>query len=459
MRIFIFFIASLWSFAMLAQDENLQYRDFIYKDNIKSVRFHLDGLYLSYPIIDLNSSAQLILSFDDMDGDVKDYTYTFVHCNKDWTPSDLLERDYLDGYSEEFIDDYDFAFNTYTSYTHFWLILPNEDMRFTKSGNYLLKVYDDDDGTLAITRRFLVVDSQFEVIPTAVNPTQVEKSKTHHEIDFRVIDKNEKIQRPAVEITASLIQNGRWDNAIENLSPTYVRNRSIIFDYQDKITFLAGKEFRYFDIRTLNYRSNGVATINQYEDRYEVLLEEDKKRPHKAYLFLKDANGQFIIENIDRGGNSGAAINIQPLNNRQDNTEREEVFEDVFSQDRTRDSESNIRSDYAFVQFYLESPSPIYEQDVYIFGALTDWRIQEDYKMQYDDVLTAYTAEVLLKQGRYDYIYVTVPNGEDTYTYSTEETEGSWYEASNDYSILIYYRPFGTRYDQLVSVYTFSIPD
>lgn len=453
------FLLLFFSYSLLpAQDENLQYRDFIYQDNIKSVRFHLDGLYLSYPIIDLNSSASLLLTFDDLDGDVKDYAYTFVHCDKDWTPSDLSENEYLDGYSEEIIDTYDFAFNTKTSYTHFWLTLPNQYMRFTKSGNYLLKIYnDEDDRTLALTRRFMVVDSKFEVVPDAVNPAMVDKIKTHHEIDFRVIDKNESIRSPAVEISANVIQNGRWDNAIEDLKPAYVRNRAVVFDHQDKIVFEAGKEFRFFDMRTLQSRSNGVEIINQFDDHYEVLLQKDKKRFNKAYLYRRDANGQFIIENVDRGG-SGSAISIRPLNNNNDEEqELTDEFEDVFAQDRTRDSDANVRSDYAYVEFLLDSPGPIYDQEVYVFGALTDWRIQEDFRMEYNDEIVGYTLETFLKQGRYDYMYVSVPNDADTYT--LEEIEGSWYEAVNDYTILVYYRPFGTRYDQLVSAYTFTIPE
>ena len=40
------------------------------------------------------------LSFDDIDGDVKQYSITFVHCNADWTPSDLMISEYLNGFFE-----------------------------------------------------------------------------------------------------------------------------------------------------------------------------------------------------------------------------------------------------------------------------------------------------------------------------------------------------------------------
>ncbi|HRF41506.1 MAG TPA: hypothetical protein PK198_22085, partial [Saprospiraceae bacterium] len=62
---------ALLSFSLLlpAQDEGLAYEDRIYKSNIRSVLFHVNGLVLTQPIIDLSTGVALQLTFDDMDAD------------------------------------------------------------------------------------------------------------------------------------------------------------------------------------------------------------------------------------------------------------------------------------------------------------------------------------------------------------------------------------------------------
>lgn len=421
MKNILLFILFLCPFVTKTQDENIKHQDYIYKDFIKSVKFSLNGLQLSYPIIDMQSSSTLMLSFDDMDADVKDYSYTFTHYNADWTPSDLSDSEYIDGYTDETIDEYNYSFSTLASFTHYDLIIPNEDMTWTKSGNYLLKVYiEDDEKTLAITRRFMVVDNQVQVVPNPVGPAFVSKIKTHHEIDFKVIDREEMVRSPRTEIRAAILQNGRWDNAITDIEPFVIKGKEIVFDYQDKIVFPAGREFRYVDLRSFRYENHGIQEIEEYEDGYVITLLPEKKRQNQVYLRHLDANGQFLIENID------------------------------FQRDH------DLRSDYADVYFQLYSPQPIYETEVYLFGAMTDWQILPRYKMVYNDEITSYVGKFELKQGRYDYLYAAVPKGKEVPMF--DETEGSWYEASNDYSILIYYRPFGTRYDQLISAYTLDIP-
>ncbi len=113
-------------------------------------------------------------------------------------------------------------------------------------------------------------------------------------------------------------------------------------------------------------------------------------------------------------------------------------------------TQHSLEADYVKVLFTLKVDKP-YDSDVYLFGGFTNWALQDKYKMTYDPAHQAYFADVLLKQGFYDYIYVLA--NEDG---SADETtiEGNWYEATNDYTILIYHTPFGSRYDELVAAVT-----
>lgn len=420
MRKLLLLLFSAISLQLAAQDEQLRNYDYVYVKNIKSVQFHIEGLFLTLPLIGLYSNDRLEFSFDDLGLDVKDYIYTIVHCDINWNPSQLSEMEYIDGFTEEIFDEYRFSFKTITPFTHYRMYLPNEHMRFTKSGNYLLKVYDnEDEKKLVITRRFMVADRQVLISPRVVSPAKVSKFKTHQEIDFTVDHPKLKIRSPRQEIKAVILQNGRWDNAISDQVPLFTRLNQMVFDYQDKIVFPAGKEFRYLDLRSLQYRSEGISVIERYDDRFEVILFKDEKRFNKPYFSRRDLNGKFVIESLD-------------------------------------ERNPDLSGDYAHVLFSLYSPAPVYDKEIYLFGAISDWQIKESFKMHYNNAVNAYVAKILLKQGYYDYTYAAVPKEGKDHTPDLQEIEGTWYETENEYTILIYYRPFGSRYDQLVGALTIN---
>lgn len=413
----LFLLISIIGFS---QDAGLRYDDYIYKDNIKSVQFHIDGLFTSYPIIDLGANAALAFSFDDIDADVKNYTYTLVHCDQDWRPSNLSEMEYIDGFVEDRIDAYEFSFKTITPFTHYRLYLPNQNQAFTKSGNYLLKVYEDEgEKTLAITRRFVVVEPVVRIAPQMVRPSTVSKMRTHQELDFVVDFDRLNIRSPQQEVRATVLQNGRWDNAVYNVAPLFFRGTQLIFDYQDKIVFPAGKEFRYLDLRSLRTRSENIAEIQQLNNTIDVLLYKDEKRFDKVYLNRRDLNGQFVIESFDQ-------------------------------------QDYELSGNYADVLFTLYSPEPLYDYDIYLFGELSDWRADERFKMAYNNSVNGYVAKVKLKQGYYDYAYAAVKRDAKQKTPDLGEIEGHWYETENQYTVLIYYRPFGERYDRVIGAVTFT---
>ena len=407
---------TILTFSLFSQDTNLKNFDHVYKDNIRSVKLHLNGAFLSIPIVDLRSSAQLVLSFDDMSEDVSDYTYTIVHCNQDWSPSDLEELDYLDGFNGERIREYDFSFNTLTDYTHYDLLLPNEDIRWLVSGNYLVHIFsDDEDQAPIITRRFMVSESLMRIIPDMVSASKVSKYKTHQELDFVVDFKGLEIDNTQREITACVLQNGRWDNAITDLKPLFTRGDNMIFDYQDKIIFPAGKEFRYLDIRTFRYMREGIADIMRMDTYFDVVAQREESRAFQNFQTYNDINGNFVIESLD-------------------------------------DNNSDLKGDYAKVLFALGVDRELLDTDVYVVGGLTDWELKKEFKMVYNPAVGSYVAQAFLKQGYYNYYYATVPAGEKIMNF--EEFEGNWHQTENTYTILVYYRPFGARYDRLAAVRT-----
>ncbi len=404
-----------------AQQDDLKNYDHVYRDNIRSIKFHINGLFTSYPIVELNSSNQLLLSFDDLDADAKNYVYSFIHCDRDWQPSQLTEMEYLDGFSAEQINDFRFSFKTIKAYTHYEVLLPNNYVKWTKSGNYLLVVYEyGQQKTPVFTRRFMVVDSRVRITPQMVRPAKASKTRTHQEIDFAVDHDKFPLRNPRQEIKATILQNGRWDNAIQEVEPLFLRTNLMLFDYQDRIVFPGGKEFRSLDMRSLRRLAQNISSIERLDTIFEITLFKDQKRAGQSYLTVPDLNGNFVIESFDENNN-------------------------------------DLSSDYARVLFALYSPQPIYDKEIFVVGSFCDWEMTDMNKMVYNNIINAYVTKITMKQGFYDYAYGVRPaNDAKAYSPDLSEIEGDWHETENQYTILIYYRPFGERYDQLVGAVTFQ---
>lgn len=418
---FVFTLNSLFCQEEYVNDENLiRNYDHVYIDDIKTVQFHLVNIPFSNPIINLTNGSALVLTFDDLNDQAYDYTYEIIHCNSDWTQSELTELDYLNGFNNEVITNYEFSSNTLTNYINYRLVIPNQNTRLTKSGNYLLHIYEDGDKELPVlTRRFMVVENKMQIIPKLARTGSVSKSRTHQEIDFSVNHKGITINNPYTEVKVAVLQNGRWDNAITGVKPLFIREEQLVYDYQGKIIFPAGKEFRNFNIQSLRFKTERVARIVEDKvDKYHIQLFSDKDRSSDSYMFFNDLNGKFLIENDDRAVNG------------------------------------RIGADYAWVHLSLVADQEYEDANVYLFGGLTDWQIHDDFKLEYNAEQRIYTTKVFLKQGYYDYTYAYVRGAGSQPDLS--ELEGNWYETENEYQILVYYRPIGSRYDRLMAVSTVS---
>jgi hypothetical protein len=400
-----------------AQSDKLKAVDSIYSPNIQTVRFFAGGNPTSTPIMDLKN-GRLSLVFDDLDVDVKDLMFSVEQYNRNWQPSKLDKLEYIEGIPEERITNYKNAFTTNVPYMHYSLTFPTETMRLTKSGNYLLKVFEDNaEKKVILTRRFVVYETIIVPVPQITFASTL-KYNTHHEMDVIVDPKQFRVQNPINDLRVTVLQNGRWDNAVSLMKPSHVMGEKIMFDYQDSISFPAGKEWRYVDLRSTRFRSERVQSIDKGDETWEYMLRNDLDRSREPYLIYPDLNGGYFIETTDFQ-NTG---------------------DDV------------VRADYVNVHFNLFRKSEVDEADVYVFGALSDWKIDERFKLTYDERKKIYEADILLKQGFYNYNYITVPK--NTKQLDMETLEGNWFETENEYTFLLYFTPFGSRHDRVIGYYT-----
>ncbi len=408
---FLIFLAVLLLTGRISGQDIGSYQDYR-PEGIKSVRLHREEWNLSYPIIELGSGEKLILHFDLLGESIETYYYTFIHCDKDWNPSRVYESEYLEGFTENQVQDYDMSFNTTVNYIHYSLSFPNNDVSFRISGNYMIKVYPfGEPDAPVITKRFMVSEAAAPISATTLRSKLAGYYQTGQQVDFRVNHASLDIQDPYNTIYSTVLQNGRWDNARKNLKPDFTGNYSLEYNgLSDLNIFPGGSEYRYFDIKSIRYQSEYIKRIENLYGYYHIELRESENRAARQYFYWQDFNGKYYIAHQE---------GIDP----------------------------NTDADYVYVYFTLPSKFSV-AGDVYIFGELTNWDFNEGNRMHYNSERGAYECRLLLKQGWYNYMYAMKNESLSASIFS--KFEGDHYETENDYLILTYYRDPNGRYDRLI---------
>jgi len=286
-------------FLFFGNNLSAQTPDSIYTNNITTVRLYNYGNQLTLPIINLNSNEQVELDFDDLDADVKYYYYTYQLCNSDWTPANLGQFDYIKGFTQLRINNYRFSSIALTRYTHYQAILPDRSCYPTRSGNYLLKVYlNGDTSKLAFTKRLMVVDNKVAIAAREVQPFAPEFSRTHQKLQFTIDVKGLNSFNAAQQIKVVVLQNYRWDIAMKNLAPAFIRGSTLEYNSENSGIFPAGKEWRWLDLRDFHLQSDRVLTADYNKKSTDVFLRPDGPLAGERYVYYRDNNGMSIIEAI-----------------------------------------------------------------------------------------------------------------------------------------------------------------
>lgn len=396
--------------------EFFRYEDYTYNNSIKTILLYKEGFELAPPLIQLGSEEKLKLSFDDLSDEYKTYKYTIIHCDANWKPSDMMFAEYVNGFTDDYIDTYSASFNTLQKYYHYELTFPTENLRPTKSGNYILKVFKDEDTeeNLVFTRRFMIFEQHVDVTGEVKRATSNYDRDYKQEVDFAIAYNNYSISSPYSNLKVVLTQNDRWDNAISDLKPKYVKNNVLDYDYDDGNTFNGGNEFRHFDIKSVQFISDRIRKITTDSLGYQVYLMPDIRRSFTVYFSMQDINGKKFIKTDEAIKNP------------------------------------DLEGEYVYVHFTLPYYESVSGGNIYIFGALTDWHYRKEAIMKYNKSIEAYEGTLYLKQGYYNYEYVLLKNNESV----GDETfmEGNHYDTENDYTIYVYHQEQGTTFDKLIAV-------
>lgn len=393
------------------------YQNAVFRDEIKSVQLYREGNELSNPVFELGSDVRLLLKFDDLAEDVKNYSYTIIHCDASWNESYIQQNEYLAGFPDNPVTDYAMSFNTTIKFVNYQLTIPNDDCSLKYSGNYALIVFEGNDRkNLVLIQRFYVVEPKVRIEGTVKKATFDPFNGENQEVDFKIINEQLRLLNPQEDIKVVLMQNRRWDNAVLGLKPRFIQNNVLSYDYDKENVFPGGNEFRYFDIRTKRYNGENIESIKFMRPYFHVTILPEGIRNNKKFMPYKEMNGNFVIESLDRV------------------------------------TDTDTECDYFFVHFYLPMQSQLVGGTVNVFGALTGWNANKTNEMKWNYETAGYELSLLLKQGYYNYQYVYVSEGAKKA--DSVNLEGSFFLTENEYEIFAYYRDPASRYDRLVGFVT-----
>ena len=376
--------------------------------NIKTVSFVQNNQNV-VPIFQLGDAFQL--QFDDLYGNDASYFYEIVHCDYNWNPSDIQKRDYLQGFDNQRIQESSSSFNCLQIYTHYRLLFPNSTTQLKISGNYILKILNEDK-EVVFSRKFIVYEN------LATVPIQIKRARTvtnldtKHNLEFTIKSNVINFQNPLKNIKTVLLQNGKFNNAISNIKPQFTIGNDLVYKYDTPTQFWAGNEFLYFDNKEIRVASNTISRVDSQKDIYSSYLFTNEARANFNYSNNEDINGNFVIRRL-------------------------------FAEN------SDVEADYAWVYFSLSAP--LFRSSdgaIYVTGMFNNYALTAENKMEYNPEKAIYEKAILIKQGFTNFEYLAVkPNGSID---SENAIDGNYFQTENEYTVLVYYKEDTDRFTRII---------
>jgi hypothetical protein len=390
--------------------------DKIYKPYIATAQLYQYGNQTSLPVYNLHGGDRFQLEFDDLDANYKSYYYTYQLCDYNWQPVNLSTFDFIKGFTQNRLTTYRYSSVALTRYTHYQAILPDNNSLPIKSGNYILKVYiNGDTANLAFTKRLLVVDAKASINASVVQLLGAQNFTTYQKVRFTITTADINAFSAAQQVKVVILQNSRWDNAQKDIVPTFVRGNVLDYSNESIAQFPGGKEWRWLDLRSFRLQSERIDHSDYGKTFTNMYMLTDVDRSAQRYVYFADFNGRYSIMTYE---------SINPF----------------------------WQGDYASVKFSF-APSegkPFDKKDIYLSAQFTNYENSEKYKMIFNQEKGIYETSAFLKQGYYSYTYTLVD--ENGVADKTNLLEGNYWETENDYTILVYYKSFTDRSDQLIGV-------
>jgi hypothetical protein len=354
-------------------------------------------------------NESLYLSFDDVSGDENFYYYKIIHCDFDWNRSKLLKSEYLEGNDDNLIEDIQSSYGTLQRYTNYKLSLPNNDVSFKISGNFILEILDTDDN-IVLERKFLILNEKISVDLNVYPSQNKDKFYTHQNVQFIINTNRYKIRNPDKDIKVTILQNDQWDNQKIILKPQFIEKDRLIYRYDEESEFEGGNEYLFFDTKDLRSTNQNISFVRK-ENVFQHFLFTDNPRNNLNYSNYSDINGNF-------------------------------------NPNTTLGENSDHESDYSIVYFSLARQFVIDNSKIYIYGKFNNYELTDENEMIYNPSLETFEGILLLKQGFYNYKYIIKKND----MILKNQISGSFFQTENSYTVLVYKKGFEDFYDMLIGI-------
>lgn len=339
------------------------------ENTVRSVQLYREGAEHYLPIVDLKSTDRLTLEFDIMADQGRPLSVYFYHADRIWR-RDLTASQFLESYQHDNVLDYEISTGTQVPYVHYSYQFPNEDIEFLISGNYIVRVTEQgDEEEVLFERAFFLTEqsTSLQFVTDRVLVGDYGYPFIQPIAEFRPAPGTEG---DVFDYNVCFARNGRFDLARCSDRPSLMNAPSMQFFLEPETSFEPEASPYYLDLSNLR-ASNQIVSADFSTSPYHVELEPD----YAAF------------------GGSGLAV---PLNG-------QSIISSVVSV-----GEGDVRSEYVLTRFAFVPPEERrLAGEVLVTGSFNGWRYDSSNQLEWVPERNRYEGELLLKQGQYEYRYVS----------------------------------------------------
>lgn len=376
--------------------------------DVGTVQIYPTGQEGSLPILQLNGTDSFSLEFDLIDQRGRTLSVYFYHADRTWR-RDLSPSQYLESYQRDDITEYRISSGTQVPYVHYEYRFPNDAIQFLVSGNYVVRVTEQGDEEDVLLERAFFVTEQAGSLDFVTDRVIVGGYGYPSIQPIAMLRPPSSTEGNVFNYNVCFVRNGRFDMARCSDRPSLMNQPVLEFYLEPEYSFEPEGAPYYLDLSNLR-SSPTVAAADFTESPYWIELEPDYARfggvPVNQLL-----TGQTVVS------------------------------------DALRMADADIRAEYVLARFsYVPPDDQRLDGDVILTGSFNDWQYDPENALTWYPEDGRYETTLLIKQGQYEYRYITRDRRAVT------ALRGNMPRPENQYAALVYYDDVSLSTDRLIAV-------